>query len=168
MSIHFSRSMRSLNIDSFQASRVGVILGSLLVLVLIVWFLFAKVSLYVVSQEFGYDPDGRFMATFSKEDLARVQIGQEALVRIFSSGDQPPIVVPGVVYDVPSGGQEAEILVMTQDLPETGVPENTTGLVEVEVERLTPLAMVLRTSGKYLSGNQIPVSPQTGESTQSK
>jgi hypothetical protein len=108
------------------------------------------------------------MATFSKDDLARVEIGQDALVRIFSSGDQPPIVVPGVVYDVPSGGQEAEILIMTPDLPETGVPENTTGLVEVEVERLTPLALVLRTSGKYLSGNQIPVSPQTGESTQSK
>jgi hypothetical protein len=52
MSIHFSRSMRSLNIDSFQASRFGLILGSLLVMVLIAWFLFAS-GLYAVSQEVG-------------------------------------------------------------------------------------------------------------------
>jgi hypothetical protein len=168
MSIHFSRSMRSLNIDSFQASRVGLILGSVLLLVLIAWFLFAKVSLYAVSQEVGFNPDGRFMATFSKEEMARVKIGQDALVRIYSTVDQPPVVVPGIVFDIPPGSQEAEILVMIQDLPETGLSENATGQVEVEVERITPMALVLRTSGKYLSGNQIPVSPQTGESTQGK
>jgi hypothetical protein len=168
MTIHFSRSMRSLNIDSFQASRIGLILGSILILVLISWFLFAKVSLYAVSQEVGFNPDGRFMATFTKEEMARVQIGQDALVRIFSTADQPPMVVPGIVYDIPPGKQEAEILVMIQDLPETGVPQDATGQVEVEVERITPLALVLRTSGKYLSGNQIPVSPQTSEGTQGK
>lgn len=168
MSIHFSRSMRSLNIDSFQASRIGLILGSILVLVLIIWFLFAKVGLYVVSQEVGFNPDGRFMATFSKEEMARVQIGQNALVRIFSTADQPPLVVSGIVFDIPSGSQQAEILVLTQDLPENGISQNTTGQVEVEVERITPLELVLRTSGKYLSGNQLPVSPQTGESTQGK
>jgi hypothetical protein len=168
MTIHFSRSMRSLNIDSFQASRIGLILGSLLILILITWFLFAKVSLYVVSQEVGFNPDGRFMATFSKEDMARVHIGQDALVRIFSAADQPPMVVPGFVYDIPPGSQDAEILVMVHDLPETGLSQNATGQVEVEVERITPLALVLRTSGKYLSGNQIPVSPQTNESAQGK
>jgi hypothetical protein len=168
MSIHFSRSMRSLNIDSFQASRIGLILGSILVLVLIIWFLFAKVGLYAVSQEVGFNPDGRFMATFSKEEMARVQIGQNALVRIFSTADQPPLVVSGIVFDIPSGSQQAEILVLTQDLPENGISQNTTGQVEVEVERITPLELVLRTSGKYLSGNQLPVSPQTGESTQGK
>jgi hypothetical protein len=168
MSIHFSRSLRSLNIDSFQASRVGLILGSLLILGLIAWFLFAKVTLFAVSQNVGFDPDGRFLATFSKEEMARVQVGQAALVRIFSAADQPPLVVPGIVFDIPVGGQEAEILVMTQDLPENGISQNSTGQVEVEVERITPLALVLRTSGKYLSGRQLPVSPQTGESTQGK
>ena len=89
-------------------------------------------------------------------------------MRLFSAADQPPVVVPGIVYDIPSGSQEAEILVMTQDLPENGISQNTTGQVEVAVEQITPLALVLRTSGKYLSGNQLPVSPQTMESTQSK
>jgi hypothetical protein len=50
--------MRSLNIDSFQASRVGLIVGSGLVLALIVWFLFARVTLYAVSREVGFDQDG--------------------------------------------------------------------------------------------------------------
>jgi len=168
MSIHFSRSMRSLNIDSFQASRVGLILGCGLVIALITWFLFARVSLYAVSQEIGFDQDGRFTATFSKEEMARVRVGQGALVRIFSAADQPPLVVPGIVFDIPPGSQEAEILVMTQDLPESGLSQDATGQVEVEVERITPLALVLRTSGKYLSGKQIPVSPQTMESTQVK
>lgn len=168
MSIHFSRSMRSLNIDSFQASRVGLILGSVLVLALIVWFLFARVTLYAVSQEVGFNQDGRFIATFSKEEMARVKVGQGALVRIFSGAEQPPLVVSGIVYDVPSGSQEAEILVMTEDLPENGLSQNATGQVEVEVEQITPLALVLRTSGKYLSGSQLPVSPQTTESTQGK
>jgi len=158
--------MRSLNIDSFQASRVGLIVGSGLVLALIVWFLFARVNLYAVSQEVGFNENGRFIATFSKEEIARVKIGQEALVRIFSTADQPPLVVPGIVFDIPSGSQEAEILVMTQDLPENGLSQNATGQVEVEVEQITPLALVLRTSGKYLSGKQLPVSPQTTESTQ--
>ena len=168
MSIHFSRSMRSLNIDSFQASRVGLIVGSGLVFALIVWFLFSRVTLYAVSQEVGFNQDGRFIATFSKEEMARVKVGQEALVRLFSAADQPPVVVPGIVYDIPPGSQEAEILVMTQDLPENGISQNTTGQVEVEVEQITPLALVLRTSGKYLSGNQLPVSPQNIESTQGK
>jgi hypothetical protein len=168
MSIHFSRSMRSLNIDSFQASRVGLIVGIGLVFALIIWFLFAKVSMYAVSQEVGFNQDGRFVATFSKEEMARVQVGQEALVRIFSATDQPPLVIPGFVFDIPHGGQEAEILVTTEELPENSPSQDITGQVEVEVERITPLALVLRTSGKYLSGNQLPVSPQTNESTQGK
>lgn len=168
MSIHFSRSMRSLNIDSFQASRVGLILGSLLVMALIVWFLFARVTLYAVSQEVGFNPDGHFIAKFPKEEMARVQVGQGALVRIFPGADQPPLVVPGIVFDIPLDSQEAEILVMTGDLPESGISQNATGQVEVEVEQISPLALVLRTSGKYLSGNQLPVSPQNLESAQGK
>jgi hypothetical protein len=132
--------MRSLNIDSFQASRVGLILGSVLVVALITWFLFARVSLFAVSQEVGFSESGRFMASFSKEEMARVKVGQGALVRIFSSADQPPMVVPGIVFDIPPGSQEAEILVMTQDLPDTGLSQDATGQVEVEVERITPLA----------------------------
>lgn len=166
MSIPFSRSLRSLNIDSFQASRVGLILGIVLVLILIIWFLFARVTLYAVSQEVGFDQDGRFTATFSKEEMARVQVGQGVLLRIFSTADQPPLVIPGIVYDIPPGSQEAEILIMSEDLPENGISQNATGQVEVEVEQITPLALVLRTSGKYLSGNQLPVSPQTQEGSQ--
>lgn len=162
MSIHFSRSMRSINIDSYQASRIGLIVGSILVLALVVWFFAARVGLYAVSREMGFNQAGRLVATFSREDFTRIRPGQPANVRIATGQDRPPLVMQGTVFDTFSADNSAEILLMTEELPEGELPEGATGQVEVEVERITPLALVLRYSGKYLTTNQQPAVSQSG------
>jgi len=167
MSLQFSRSLRSLRIDSFRASRIGLILAVLNMSALIAWFFLAKVTLYEASSSVSFTEDGRLMATFSPESIKRIQPGQSAILRLTPGADQPTIAIPTLVFDVETGEDRVELLVMTSDFPETIPKEKLSGQVEVEVEYITPAELVLRTSGKVFTKNEIPVSPQNFKETES-
>jgi len=51
---------------------------------------------------------------------------------------------------------------MTDEIPTSALRGDLSNRaeIEVEVEYISPAALVLRASGKYLGGSQIPVSPQ--------
>lgn len=167
MSLQFSRSLRSLRIDSFQASRIGLLLAILNVVALLVWFFFGKVTLYEVSSGVEFTSDGRVLAVFSEEGAKRIREGQSAIVRIEGQADQPSVTLPALVIDT-SGKEKVEVLIISTDAPaETGF-ENLKGQVDIEVEYVTPAEMVFRTSGKYLNQSQIPVSPQLNKGFQEK
>lgn len=150
--------MRSLNVDSYRATRVALVVASLLMLALIAWFFFARVTLFETSQEVSFSEQGRLLATFPKETIGRVHPGQPATLRAYSASDQPPINVRAVVFDVPPGSTQAELLVTTEDIPEEFNPEGVQAQVEVEVEYVTPFTLVMRSSGKYIGSN----SPSSG------
>ena len=59
MSIPFSRSMRSLKVDSYRASLVGILLASAIMLALVVWFFSARITLFEVSNSVGMSEEGR-------------------------------------------------------------------------------------------------------------
>ena len=165
MSLQFSRSTRSMNIDSYRASQVGLIVASLLMLLLIGWFFFARVGLYEISQEVAFDEQGRLMASFSPESLERIQPGQPAVLRFYSPGNQPPLTIRAMVFDTPADTGRAEILVMSEDLPKLPMAEGGKGQVEVEVDSLSPFTLVMRATGKYV-GSSPPdsnPSPQSNE-----
>jgi hypothetical protein len=146
-----------MNIDSYRASLIGLILASLLMLLLIGWFFFARVGLYEISQEVNIDEQGRLMASFAPEVIERIRPGQPAVLRYYSPSNQPPLTIRATVFDTPPGSNQAEILVMEEELSKLPLAEGGRGQVEVEVDSLSPFSLVMRASGKYVGGGP-PVS----------
>jgi hypothetical protein len=152
--------MRALRSDSFRATRIGLLFAVLIMLALILWFFLAKVTLYEVSTELETKPDGMIMATFPSEARLRLRPGMPALLRLPQNADQPSMTLPAVVWNLPSDGEQVEVLVLEGVETLNQQQGKLSGQVDVEVEYITPAALVLRTSGKYLNRSQLPVSPQ--------
>jgi hypothetical protein len=163
VSIQFSRSMRALRLDSFRATRIGLVFAIFIMLALIVWFFLAKVTLYEVSNSLELNPEGKILATFPKEARARLRPGMPAIVRLSQGADQPALTLPAVVWDLPREGEQVAIMVLSDGLPLDAQQAELSGQVDVEVEYITPAELVLRTSGKFLNRSQVPVSPQSGQ-----
>jgi hypothetical protein len=168
MSLQFSRSIRSLRIDSFRASRIGLLLGLLIMSALIAWFFFAKVTLYETSASISFTENGRLMAVFTPEAIKRIQPGQSAILRLSPGADQSSINASALVYGVETEQNNVELLVMTPGLSAEIPKEKLSGQVEVEVEYITPAKLVLRTSGKVFNNNknEVPFSPQIFKETE--
>lgn len=164
MSLQFSRSMRSLKIDSFRIARIGLILAMINVAVLLVWFFLARVTLYETSSRLEIADDGRLLANFSKEALQRIRVGQTAVLRISNGENQRPTALPALVVNMDTAAGQVEVLPLTENLPRDVWSEPPAGQVEVEVEYLSPAALVMRASGRFMNTAQVPVSPQTFES----
>jgi hypothetical protein len=162
VSLQFSRSIRSLSIDSYRPSIVGLILAIITILVLFAWLFFGKVSIYASSQEVQIQGD-KASAVFSEEDFKRLKIGQKAILRFSPSQDRPMVGIPAVVYDFKRQKNTVEFLLTNLEaIPgelnlETGEAR---GRADVEVEYVTPAALLMRSSGKFLNQVQLPVSPQ--------
>ncbi len=154
-----------MNIDSFRAARIGLILGGILMVGLLAWFFFAKVGLYEISQEVSFNEEGRLMATFRPESIARIHVGQPAILRVYGGGDQPPITIQGVVWDTPPDTNQAEIYVMNEDPSQYPLQGGVKAQAEVQIESVTPFTLVLRSTGKYVGGNPITVGPQPVETS---
>jgi hypothetical protein len=152
--------MRALRLDSFRATRIGLVIAVLIMLALILWFFLAKVTLYEVSTTLETKPDGMILATFPGEARNRLRPGMPAILRLSQGADQPSLTLPAVVWNLPSDGEQVEILVLSGGEALNQQPGKLSGQVEVEAEYITPAALLLRTSGKYLNRSQVPVSPQ--------
>ena len=94
MTVPFSRSLRSLGIDSFRASLIGMILAVLIVFALIAWFFLAKVTLYEYSSSITFNEDGRIYAEFSSEAMPRLRPGESAILRITLPGENRQVSLP--------------------------------------------------------------------------
>jgi len=163
VSLQFSRSMRVLQLDSFRAARIGLLLAALNMAILVIWFFTAKVTLYEVSTEIALGDSDRIIASFPKESLARVRVGQPAWLRVDLGAEQPSLKLPALVYEIQRDQNKVVFVVLANESPVNYLAEKPSGQVEVEVEYITPAELVLRTSGKLLNRNQIPLSPQTLE-----
>ena len=162
MSLQFSRSLRSLKHDSFRASRIALILAILNMSVLLGWFFLGTITLYEVGSDLVFNDEGSLEAQFTKEGIPRLFPGQSAVIRIDAGPDQPLVTAPALLIDIDDGTGVAQFLVMIEDIPATALRGDLSSIaeIEVEVEYISPAALVLRASGKYLGGSQIPVSPQ--------
>ncbi len=151
MSLSFSRSTRSLKLDSFRATRIGLLVAAVNMLALLVWFFFARVSIYDVGGNLSWQEEGMLGATFSKEVMPRLRQGQTARVRLDFGADQPSQTIPAYLYRLPDSGEPVLFYIRYDDLPESARQGKLTGQVEVEVEKATPAQLVLRSSGKFLN-----------------
>ena len=153
MSIQFSRTLRSLRVDSFRASRVGLLLVLLLAVALLAWFFFAQVTLYEVSSDVKVNEDGQVIARFPSETADRIQAGQQATVRLQLEPNQQLVAYPAIVFNPPAESGEVELLLTEGEYPPAS-GSSVKGQAEVEVEYISPLEMVLRAAGRYASPTQ--------------
>jgi hypothetical protein len=156
MSIPFSRSTRSLALDSFRPALIGLALAILTLLALITWFFLARVTLYQSSASASLKQDGQIIAAFPADTFSQLKPGQSAILRIGQSGDQRQVSIPAAVFDT-QGGNEQVTLIVTDfsALPGT-ITEDTPVRVDVEVEYITPAELLLRASGKFLTRGRVP------------
>jgi len=145
-----------------------MILAALNMLALVLWFFLARVTLYEVSDKLSLGQNGRVNAEFSSEAMGRIQTGQSAIVRIDPGPEQPGQNLPALVVAVERGGNQVQLLIMVPDLSPQTLGEKISGQAQVEVEFVTPVELVLRTTGKYMGGGQVPVSPQNLEGQQNR
>lgn len=167
LSIPFSRSTRSLTLDSFRPTMIGLALAGLTLLALIIWFFFARIGLFQSSTSAVLQADDQIIASFPAEVFDQLKPGQQATLKLGLNGDQKPATIPAVVFDT-QGGSEAVILVITDF---SAVPparsEDLSGRVDVQTEAIHPLELLLRASGKFLNrGSQSPDSQQPSETPQ--
>ena len=160
MSLPFSRSIRSLDIDSYRASRIGMILAVVIMILLFAWFFFAKVTLYEVSSDLTFTEDGHVLAYFPKEALRRIQLGQPVILRVYSDPDKAALTIPGLVISTEKDGEQVQIVMISEEAFSLPPQEDLTGQAQVEVEYVTPATLVRRASGSFLNNSQFPVSPQ--------
>jgi hypothetical protein len=104
--------------------------------------------------------DGAWWRPFQRR-RSGVQPGQPATLRVHrlqpAAGQRA-----GGCLRCPPGSTQAELLVMSEDIPEEFNPEGVQSLVEVQVERVTPFTLVMRSSGKYIGSNQPPSGAESG------
>jgi hypothetical protein len=158
--------MRSLKLDSFRVARIGLFLAILNMTALIVWFFFARVTLYETSSTINITPEGHIIASFPPEIRARINPGQPAVLRLQTGSEGPPLVIPTVVYSTDLAEDQVELLIIAPEFSAADLPESISGRIEVEAEYVTPAQLVLRASGKYLNQGRLPVSPQDQQETE--
>lgn len=152
--------MRSLKVDSYRASLVGILLASAIMLALVVWFFSARITLFEISNSVSMTEDGHLMVRFPAESMARLRQGQPAVLRVTSGSDQSVTPLPAMVFTIQPGSNDVEIILTANEIPENLFAQGIKGQVQVEAEYITPAVLVMRAMGKYLNRQQIPVTPQ--------
>jgi len=146
MSISFSRSMRSLQGDSFRPSLATLIVASVLIIAWFAWLAFAPVTLYETSQEWQVQRDGSLVVRFPEEAVSRLHPGQSATLEVQIMPNQPPTQLQAIVADTPSRTQNrlapdtVKVSLLSEPLPAAA----TGGTVKIAVETVTPLTLITR------------------------
>jgi hypothetical protein len=160
MSMPFSRSIRSLEIDSYKASRVGMILAILIMISIILWFFLAKITIYEFSSQIEFIGNDRITAIFPEEPIKKIKTGQPAIINLDLGSDLPRASLPAFVIGMDKERGAVELIVISENLHQIPLSEAITGQVQVEIEYVTPAALIRRASGMYVQDSQYPLSPQ--------
>jgi hypothetical protein len=132
--IAFARTLRALNADDFRASKLGLLVAVALLGAWTWWMFAARVPQYESTTNVRIE-SSRAMAYFPPQALRRIHPDQPAIVRF--DGEAFPARVQTVAAD------HAELVLATN--PQSPIPTSTSATAEVEVSRLSPAAIALRT-----------------------
>jgi hypothetical protein len=132
--IAFARTLRALNADDFRTSKLGLLAAVALLGVWTWWMFAARVPQYESTTNVRIE-SSHAMAFFPPQALIRMHADQPAIVRFDSEA------FPARVQTVAADHAE---LVLTPN-PQSPIPTSSSATAEVEVSRLSPAAIALRT-----------------------
>jgi hypothetical protein len=159
MSIAFTRSMRALEADRFRSVHAGLFIGVLL-LGWLLWFGLARIAVYEVAQQAVVQGDPAEAARRSPSVTivthfpaiiawTRLRSGQLAWFTLDHAS--PPVKgrLTGVVTRIEqtSADGQVQVILTLMSNASLGAPlrPGLTGSVEIEVERVSPAMLLLRT-----------------------
>lgn len=146
MTVHFSRSVRSIQADNLGPMLVGAAFFAVIMLGWMIWFFFAAIPYFESSTSATYQQDGYIMADFSEPAFLRLRRGQSAQFLLGTTKKNSP-TIPLVVTDLYPERAQARLVVRAEDADTLAVPLGTVGQVKVKVEEQSPAQTVLRSAG---------------------
>lgn len=143
MAIEFPRSVRALRNDRFRPSLAALTVTTVLLGAWLIWFFFSQIAVYESSTTFTLQSNGLVSATFPARVSARVMVDQPASVRLDVPGE-PSITYSGRVARVnaPRGASEGTVEIYFD--ADGALPANAEGVVQVQVESVSPAALVIQ------------------------
>lgn len=161
MSTPFSRSLRSLERDTFRPSLLGMSVLVLFLAAWLGWFFLADVALYEVSADARLTSGTEAIVEFPPTALGRVRPGQSAQLRFDSFPWTQYGTVAATVADVTRTDDHVEVVLSLHTDTARAIPlqSGLTGSADVRVERLSPATLVLRIAGARIA----PATSATGE-----
>jgi hypothetical protein len=154
--------MRSLDIDRFRPSLIGLLSAIVLLTAWLAWFFLASVGLYEVSQSAQVTGAGMIVADFPLETRSRIWPGQPALFRPASAIGDLPQTIPAMVMAVTRPADREQVQVKLVALADAktpiSLPEGFTGQIEIEVKRVSPATLVRYTTGQLVDGPAVSLS----------
>ncbi len=149
MSIAFSRSIRSMNQDSFRPGLIGMSILMATLAAWMVWFFLARIPIYESSREFRVQQDGALSVTFPPDTLARILPGQKATLRLAATAGQAEQTLSAEVLRIPANRQGAVEIYLFSTVEALHQP-GLSGEVRVEVEIVSPAVLALRSARQRL------------------
>lgn len=150
MSTSFSRSIRTLQTETSGGSVGLLLLAAFLLAAWLVWSVLTPVPMYAVAETVELTGDTEAVAYFPPNDLLRVRSGQSGLLRLddFPWGEFG--TVTAFVVEVDEVLQDGRFPVKLRLEPPNGSPiplqSGLIGSIEIEVEKLSPITILLRTT----------------------
>ncbi len=132
--IAFSRTLRALDADDFRASKLGLLAAALVLCAWVWWMFAASVPQYESSNKVQIE-SGRAIAYFAPRQISRLHAGQPALVHV--EGAALTARVQSIAAD------QAELLLAPN--PQSPIPASPSASADIEVSRVSPAAIALRT-----------------------
>jgi hypothetical protein len=166
----FSRTMRALDADGMSPALLGVILVAGLAGVWTTWLVAARVPVYQLSAEARLEVDPTrpvaspvAVAEFGALSLGRLQPGQPGRLRLDGFPWTQYGYVDAVVTNVQTRDQIVRVELAVRRAVDSRIPilHGMPGVVEVEVERVAPLALLVQSLGHRLSGQTVVTTLQS-------
>ena len=135
----------------------------LVIIALIFWFFFAKVTLYARSSAIRLTDNGRLLVTFPKETIGQIKPGQAAMLRLRSDSNGKIVGIPAIVFSIDTQNNQVEAVLLNANIPTELSPGDIQGDVSIEVANVTPVSLVVKAIGNGTAQQEVPVSPQVNE-----
>lgn len=157
MAAPFGQTIRSLDADRGYGRDVALVVFSLLLIGWLVWLFAARFPARLVSEPGQLLLDNTLTVEFSGEGIDKLEAGQPGLILLSAPPLPEALILPVVVNDVTFVGGTAQVVIVPDFSllegrevgPEilSAFVEPTPGQVQIEVERVSPLTLVLRAAG---------------------
>jgi len=165
MATTFSRSMRALAADNFRTQLLGLLFAAILFAMWAVWFFFAQVGVYEVSEAARLHSQTQATADFPAATFGRIRPGQPARLRLaafpWTQYGTLSATVASVDYDVDGDSVRVGLDLVPGANSAIRLEPGLRGNVEVEIERVSPAVLAVRAAGRIAVSSDSSSTPQT-------
>ncbi len=158
MATSFGRSVRSLQAQDSRITLIGLVLTTVLLSSWLVWFFFARLSLYAVSDPLTIAPAETLQATFPAAHAGRIIPGQPARLILTGTSRTEAHSIPALVYETApqaNGRIRAAIYVDWAQSSLNSIPQCASARVQVETEQVSPARLFLRAAGESAAASTL-------------